>query len=113
MVERRRHPRAASEFGVRLGPSALARVRDISRAGVRCITRTPLSPMAVLGLTLELPAGESFVELSCRGVVVRTVSVPDESGPQWEAAVLFTDLTDDQRSTLDRFVRRSLNSPAG
>ncbi len=111
-TERRRHPRVASEFQVRFGASTLARVRDLSRSGVRCLTPAPLAAMTVLGLTLELPSGDGFEEVRCRGVVVRTRPLPDAGEPRFEAAVLFTDLTEDQRDTLDRFVRRRLDPPA-
>ncbi|MHC4859452.1 MAG: PilZ domain-containing protein [Planctomycetota bacterium] len=116
-MERRQQPRVRGGFPLKLGSLASATVRDISSAGVCCVTSGPLSPMTLVGLLLELPTGRSgedaYVELPCEGVVVRCRVLHEPDDSRYETAILFKDLPEDSREILETFVDRRLNSPAG
>lgn len=115
MVEKRQYPRAPADFRMRLDPVRSATVRDISRAGVSCVTSSPLVPMTVVGLLLEIPVtgGDGYVEMPCQGVVVRSGVFQDASGTRYESAILFRDLHPAQQAAIDAYVSRRLSSPAG
>ena len=102
-TERRQHPRVAAGFKARFGPEAAAVVQDISRSGVRCHLDTPVSAMTVVELRLEIPVGTSYREVPCRGVVVRSGILSDES-PRYEAAIFFQELAPEAREAIDAFV---------
>ena len=105
-TERRQHPRVTAGFKARLGTEAAAVVHDISRSGVRCSLDTPVSAMTVVELRLEIPVGTSYREVPCRGVVVRTESLGDES-PRYEAAIFFQDLAPEALEAIDAYVART------
>jgi hypothetical protein len=115
IVEKRRHPRVAADFALDLKPATAATVRDISRAGVRCVTPLPMPPMTVVALRLEIPApggdGEPCA-VNCAGVVVWNRVIEHQDGPMFEAAILFQDLAPAAEEVIERFVRHRLNSPA-
>lgn len=65
----RRYPRFAADFlvKVRCGDQRLSdRVRNLSEGGVAIETRSPLSPMTLVNLTLELPNEPKPIDLMGR-----------------------------------------------
>ena len=116
IVEKRRHPRVAADFALELKPANAATVKDISRAGVRCISQMPLPPMTVVALRLEIPSPEgdgTTCEVSCDGVVVRNSVIEHPQGTRFEAAIIFRKLEPAAEAAIDRYVRHRLSSPAG
>ncbi len=62
----RRHPRFAADFLVKVRSSdqRLAdRVRNLSEGGIAIETRSPLSPMTLVNLSLELPNEPGPIDL--------------------------------------------------
>ena len=116
MEEKRQHPRVAARLPLKLGAVASAKVHDISHSGVRCITSNPLTPMTMVGLLLEIPedeTDETYVEIPCQGVVVRSRVIEGEQSPSYEAAILFQDLEETARQLIDAYVNRHLNATPG
>lgn len=98
-----------------VNPPDTATVQDISRAGVRCISRIPLPPMTVVALQLELASttrAGTPSEISCQGVVVRNQVIEHPDGPMFEAAIVFQNLSPEAEAAIDRFVAHRLSSPA-
>ena len=116
MEEKRQHVRVATRLPLKLGAVASARVHDISHAGVRCITSNPLTPMTMVGLLLEIPedeTDETYVEIPCQGVVVRSKLVEGEQPPSYEAAILFQNLEEAAMNLIRDYVNRQLKATAG
>lgn len=117
MIEKRQHPRVTADVPLRLGPLTSAVVRDISLSGVRCVTSTPLVPMTVVSLRIELPTGqdgtEAWQEVPCEGVVVRSRVFEEDGQSRYESAILFKDLPEPMRQTLSVFVESRLRARLG
>jgi len=111
-TEHRRHPRAPADFPLKLDADSSCKVQDISASGVRCITRTHLSPMTVVGLRLEIPVhmnGEdSWAEVSCKGVVVRCRPLQEDAQTRYEVAIFFQGLTGREETAIASFVESTL-----
>jgi hypothetical protein len=115
MIEKRQYPRVRTRLPLKLGAVASARVHDISRAGIRCITASPLAPMTMVGLLLEIPEDDRdtvYVEVPCQGVVVRSRVLETEETPSYEAAILFQDLEETAQRTIEAYVNRHLEATA-
>lgn len=111
-TERRRQPRVAAEIELRCeqgGRSGVARVRDISASGVRCVTDRAMPLMTQVGLILQVPGAGAPREIVCRGAVVRSGPIGAASGPGgFETAIFFTDVTESDRVWLEEFVSSRL-----
>lgn len=111
-TEHRRHPRAPADFTLRLDADASCRVQDISASGIRCVTRTHLSPMTVVGLRLEIPVlingQDSWVEVSCKGVVVRSRPLQEDAAEGYEVAIFFQGLTGREETAIASYVESTL-----
>ncbi|MEN8149859.1 MAG: PilZ domain-containing protein [Planctomycetota bacterium] len=111
-TEHRRHPRAPADFSLLLDADNSCRVQDISASGVRCVTHTHLSPMTVVGLRLEIPVhmnGEdSWAEVSCKGVVVRSRPLQEDAGEGYEVAIFFQGLADREETAIASYVESTL-----
>ena len=111
-TELRRHPRATADFPLKMDADTSCRVQDISASGIRCVTRTHLSPMTVVGLRLEIPVhinGEdSWAEVSCKGVVVRSRPLQQDAGTGYEVAIFFQGLTGREETAIASFVESTL-----
>ncbi len=62
----RRHPRFAADFLVKVRTAEQRlndRVRNLSEGGIAIETRSPLSPMTLVNLTLELPTEPRPIDL--------------------------------------------------
>jgi hypothetical protein len=104
-AERRKKTRAAAELDLTFdvsGRSGLARVRDISASGVRCVTDRPMPLMTQVALVIRLPKAAGAREISCRGAVVR--SAPAGRDAAFETAIFFTHMSDADRIDVEDFV---------
>lgn len=107
--ERRRYPR--SRRGIQAleekGDQALLnRVDNISGSGVLCHTVKPIPLMTKLGMGLELPAPVER-RVDCEGVVVRC-EADEDGGDSFKVAILFTQISDDDRDAIHRWVESDL-----
>jgi hypothetical protein len=103
--ERRKKARVSSELDLRFdfaGRSGLARVRDISASGVRCVTDRAMPVMTQVALVIVLPTGAGVREISCRGAVVR--SAPAGRDSSFETAIFFTHMSEADRIDVETFV---------
>ncbi len=111
--ERRQHPRAAVAFDIELqGPDAFHRasVKDISASGVCYQSDTPMPEMSLVQIELVLPDDALQEAIRAQGAVVRCEPVPDDRLPSYEVAIFFTDLGDEDRRRIARYVDRKLSS---
>jgi hypothetical protein len=118
--ERRRHRRAAGTFDLHLvGPdsSKRARVKDISVSGVSCRTDFAIPEMCMVQVDLFLPNGPSQSTeedpLHCEGAVVRCQAADARTVPSYDMAIFFTNLTDDGRNRIARYVEAHSPDPSG
>lgn len=106
--ERRRYPR--SRRGVPLvdtgGPGILNHVDNISANGVLCHTVKPVALMTRLSIALDLPDPITR-RIDAEGVVVRCDADP-QGDDQFQVAILFTRLDDDEHEALRRYVEHEL-----
>ena len=94
-----------------MGPLASASVRDVSLAGIRCLTSDPITPMTVVSFLLEIPTGDdeqAFYEVPCEGVVVRCA--PAEEDARFDVAILFRELSVEAFRFLEAYVDDRLRS---
>jgi hypothetical protein len=111
-TERRKHPRVSANFPARIEALPACRVKDVSEAGVRCSLDTPVSPMTMVALLLEIPtiteSGREYAEVLCQGVVVRCETIEEEDNARYDVAILFQDLEPDSQEIVAGFVRKNL-----
>ena len=103
--ERRKKARVSSDLDLRFdvaGRSGLARIRDISASGVRCVTDRAMPLMTQVALIIVLPDGAGVREIACRGAVVR--SAPNGRDSSFETAIFFTHMSDADRIEVETFV---------
>ena len=105
--ERRKHPRAEAPWSVTLalddGPH-VARLRDISRAGLCFFLDRPIPPMTLLGVAFDLPGARS---VRGRGAVVRCERI-SPGVEHYEVAVFLHELDEEDRQAIDELVRQAL-----
>lgn len=96
--ERRRAPRVAASFPVRLTDRSDApsgRMRDLSEIGLCCTYPEPIDEMTQVRIGLQLPGDERVLEVE--GAVVRCEPVEDAGH---EVAVYFTAVPEASRAAL-------------
>jgi hypothetical protein len=110
--ERRRALRAQASFPVRLSPrpaDAPAVLRDISEIGLACSAFEPLPEMTQVALNFSLPGAAEVHHV--RGAIVRCEPLnkerPSRTGPKWDVAVYFTEMTPVTRAALRNYVGKS------
>jgi hypothetical protein len=107
--ERRQHPRAEAPWSVTLalddGPH-VARLRDISRAGLCFFLDRPIAPMTLLGVAFDLPGPHS---VRGKGAVVRCERI-SPGVEHYEVAVFLHDLAESDREAIDALVRSALEA---
>lgn len=112
MQERRKTPRVAERLELTLAGAdgvVQADTQNLSAAGAYCTVDRFIPPMTKLELRLELPDGAQRTSVRCVGVVVRVE--PIIASPQqgrYQTAILFTELSERDRSAIERFVARRL-----
>lgn len=100
--ERRAHPRAKAAFPITIGAAQrriAARVRDVSRSGVCFVAPTAFPEMTAVKVDLELP-GRPGTVVKADGAVVRCVP----SGSEFEIAIFFTAIGEDDRAAIGEVV---------
>ena len=91
------------------GFAVTAETKNLSATGVYCSVDQFIAPMTKLQLEFELPEGSRQVKIQCRGVVVRVqpAIVSPERG-RYDIAIFFSDLSEQHRSAIERFVGQRL-----
>ncbi len=84
-----------------------AEADNLSASGVCCTVAHFVPPMTKLELRFELPSGHA---IRCGGVVVRSQpSVLGADRAVYQLAIFFTELSNDDRSAIGRFVQQRLS----
>ncbi|MGH9749603.1 MAG: PilZ domain-containing protein [Candidatus Polarisedimenticolia bacterium] len=114
--DKRRHPRVARKIRVRsTGREAVElETIDLSAGGFSCTAPAFLAPMTKLAVSLVLPAHEQAPEQSVEGeaVVVRTQpDTPGRGNGEYQVAVFFSRMDEDDRRTLQRFLAAGAGKP--
>jgi len=107
--ERRRFPRSRrgiQAFDEKGESGVLNNVDNISASGVLCHTVKPIPLMTKLGMGLELPAPADR-RVDCEGVVVRC-EADEEGGDSFKVAILYTQISDEDRDAIQAFVEADL-----
>lgn len=111
-MEHRRHPRAPADLPLHIDADTSCRVQDISASGVRCVSQTHVTPMTVVGLRLQIPATvngeETWVEVACQGVVVRSRPLLDDASGGYEVAIFFQGITGRDETAIASYVESRL-----
>ena len=108
--ERRAHPRVQASFALevsRQGDVLVASTQNLSRSGIMCTLPDSIKPMTRVQISICLPPlgsrrGQEEQEIRAEGVVVR--SDPNKKG-QFETAVFFPDLSEEDALSIDRYVK--------
>ena len=112
--ERRRHPRVAERIALAIseaGQALQAETKNLSASGAYCTMDQFVAPMTKLALEFELPDGPRRTMIHCSGVVVRVEPVIAEADRgRFNTAILFTELSDRDRSVIERFVSRRVSA---
>ena len=113
--ERRKAPRAAEPIAVAIvdgGGELHAETKNLSASGAYCVLERFIAPMTKLALRFELPNGARRATIQCSGVVVRSepIIVHAERGSYY-VAIFFTDLAEQDRAMIKRFVQQRLSAP--
>lgn len=111
--ERRRAPRIAQQIPLTISNGSDGGVyytKNLSASGAYCTVKSFLPLMTKLTIDLEL---SSSTKIRCQGVVVRVEpSAPEPRCTQYQVAIFFNDLTDQDRVALRRYVDHHLHSSA-
>lgn len=111
--ERRRTPRVPHQAALSIvNPRQViqAQTLDLSASGVCCLLNQPVPLMTKFQLHFTLPRAEEPVR--CSGVVVRIEPHRrQDNGLGYEAAIFFSDLSDNDRKAINAFVQDRLSDP--
>ena len=110
--ERRQAPRVEERVWLALRGEATefrAETKNLSTIGAYCVMDQFLAPMTKLQLEFELPDGARRVRIRGEGAVVRVEPVVDsvERG-RYHVGIYFTQMSDEHRAAISRFVRQRL-----
>lgn len=112
--ERRKTPRISEQVSLSLAHAdgvIRADTQNLSTAGAYCVLDRFIPPLTKLELELNVPDGRHVRSIRCLGVVVRVE--PVLTSPQrgrYQTAVLFTELSERDRSAIARFVTQRLSN---
>ena len=113
-LERRSAPRASGHLAVSFkeaGVEFRAETKNLSASGTYCTLDRFVSPMTKLSLYFELPDGKERVKIHCTGVVVRVEPIASRlDKPRYHMAVFFSDISDQSRAVIARYVRERLSA---
>ena len=118
-TERRKYPRTQKELDIQLGPEpqegTYAKVKNISAAGILCLSERPFDVMSRLAVVLNIPYEEAGVrrnvEIECEGVVVRCGRALEPLGELvYEVAIYFTWMSSEDREMIAQMVEENLES---
>ena len=111
MPERRTSVRKSGSFKISLQDQSsqiISNVKNISTSGVYCQVDHPLQYMKKVIVELKLPVNKkSPKKLSCDGVIVRCDRVEDTNEECYDAAIYFTDLSNENRLIIDKYLESS------
>ncbi len=95
------------------GPGVLNHVDNISGNGVLCHTVKPLPLMTKLRMALEIPPhnGRESRRVECEGIVVRC-DPHDLGDDHFKVAILFTDISSEDREAIEHSVDADLAEPS-
>jgi len=111
--EHRREPRIAERISLAIaeaGGELSADTKNLSASGAYCTLDRFIAPMTKVQLRFTLPqVGAQPAQIRCPGVIVRIepVIASAERG-RFNVAVLFTELSERDRSAIQRFVRERI-----
>ncbi len=111
-IEKRRSRRFSSTAPVAflgVDDSQPAFLKNISKNGVCCVSRTLIPEMTQVNLAIRLPAlphqEEDYFLLECQGAVVRCDPViRNNSVPKWEIGIFFTEMSTDALELLNQYI---------
>lgn len=104
--ERRRAPRIAANFPIRLDGQHQGQLRDLSELGLCCTYPAPIEEMTQVRFGLEIPGEDKVHEV--QGAVVRCDPVMGRPETH-EIAVYFTESNADARDAVRRWIRNNLD----
>lgn len=110
-TERRRAQRASVSIPLQLSPhkDALpASLVNISTSGLCCQFGEAVSEMTLVGIDVELPDAGGPVHV--QGAVVRCAKLRGVSPPTYEIGIFFTDMPNETRQLVERFVANNLEA---
>jgi hypothetical protein len=111
-TERRKHPRSRRGFQQVAASDAgglISHVDNISVSGVLCRTQRPVPSMTKLEIILQLPPPE-LRTIKAEGIVVRC-DPADAASSEFQVAILYTRLDDDDHHAIRRHVDHDLAHP--
>lgn len=110
--ERRAAPRVAERITLAVTDDKTTlqtETKNLSASGAYCLLDQFVAPMTKLQLQFELPGGLRRAKIRCSGVVVRVEPLVTEAvHGRYHVAIFFTDLSDRDRASISRFVKRRL-----
>lgn len=121
--ERRKYPRADADFTVSIDTrphkSEAIPVKDISKAGVCCLMKTPIPVMTEVNVRLQIPREDgSTTEVNCDGAVVRCDGHMPSTGdnpksgartPVYEVAIFFVHVDEEGMEIISNYVYSRLD----
>ena len=111
--DRRQAPRASERVPLSITDGSVdlqVETKDLSASGVCCVATQFIPLMTKVTLRLEVPHGARRANIRCTGVIVRTEPIGTPEAPRYNIAVFFTDLSDQDRGAISRFVRERLSA---
>lgn len=114
-AERRQAPRASERVPLSItdgGVDVRVDTKDLSASGACCVTSQFIPLMTKVTLRLDVPHGAQRVSITCAGVIVRIEPIGTPEAPRYNTAIFFTDISDQDRGAISRFVRERLSASA-
>ena len=111
--DRRQAPRASERVPLSISDGSVefqVDTKDLSASGVCCVAAQFIPLMTKVTLRLEVPHGAHRVSIRCTGVIVRIEPIGTPEAPRYNTAVFFTDLSEQDRGAISRFVRERLST---
>ncbi len=113
--DRRQAPRAPERVPLSItdgGRDLQVETKDLSASGACCVLSQFIPLMTKVTLRLEVQNGTTRVSIRCTGVIVRIEPIGTPEAPRYNMAVFFTDLSDQDRGAISRFIRERLSASA-
>lgn len=116
MEEKRRHPRIKEKLPLKIHTKYTiisTQTKNISCSGAYCAVDKTIPVMSKVRVAMTIPFSKNDKVLSkkimCDGVVVRC-EAPREDEPQlgWNAAVMFTNISKNQKDTIATYINYQL-----
>lgn len=111
--ERRKHPRSRGGFKQAADVDAdrlINHIDNISASGVLCRTHRPVAAMTKMEVVLQLPPPDPRT-ITAEGIVVRCDALDSGKGDEFQVAILYTRLNEDDQHAIRRYVEHDLARP--